>query len=126
MIPPDRTRFLTPPKRTLNRRRVAVAGGAIKSPTLKRTISAPQKSWPGAVRPKQRRESEMTTASLLEMLVTAAYHGDSETDEDDDMIDESLESNPLPEGWLKKGRRMQERERRAKRVALMRRKSDNV
>jgi hypothetical protein len=67
----------------------------------------------------------------MEMLVTASYHddadGEEEEDDDDnaDVVEYSHEEPSMPSAWLKKGRRIREAERRAKRLE-MRRKPGTV
>jgi len=71
--------------------------------------------------PKLRHEDDLSTANLFTMLVTASYHGDNDTDNEGDdasVVCDMEEPSPLPAGWLKKGDRMEQRERRAERMKL--------
>jgi hypothetical protein len=62
----------------------------------------------------------------MSMLVTASYQddadGEDEEDDDDnaDVVEYSHEEPYMPSAWLKKGRRIREAERRAKRLEMRR------
>jgi hypothetical protein len=110
---------MDPPKfkLQLGRHREATEGGYIAKPTLQRTISEPAKTWPAANNSMLGREREIGIASLLNILVIASCTADNETEKDEAGLDadgDHAEVFGLPVGLNRKGRRIKERERRAK------------
>jgi hypothetical protein len=101
----------------LGRHKKATEGGYIAIPTLQCTISEPAKTWPAAKSSMLGRERETDIASLLNTLVIASYDEDNETEKDEtgpDAEGDHAELFSLPVGLNRKGRRIKERERRAK------------
>jgi hypothetical protein len=113
-VSPERNRLPQYVRLKLGRHREATRGGVIARPTPRRSFSGPPKTWPGATRPKSIRERESNVSVLLNKLIIASYAEDSEAETEVDVAEGHHEFASLPPAWYRKGRRIQERERKAK------------
>lgn len=89
-------------------------------------MSAPAKTWPSVTKPTPRREKESNIPGLMQYLVVASLSRGDDDDDDDDDKEATAEAIDVSVDWNRKGRRIRERERKAKRLGRTKKKSDTL
>lgn len=109
----DRIKYLDRPLNQTQRRREATRSGEAIRPPLRRAISAPGHTWPGA--DKAQRPKKPVIRHVLEQLVLSSEDDsdeDSDDGEEEGKDNEGVQSSRLFGGWQKMGPRMRDRFRR--------------